>query len=119
MRNAPQSILVVDDDAVVRRVVAATLQRHGFAVVEAECGDDGLRSFSEHRGSLALILTDVLMPGMTGPEMIERILAIDPHARVMFMTGAISDTRLPRRETKRYQLIHKPFTPQHLLNTVI
>ena len=72
------SILVVDDDPIVRRFVSTTLQRNGFAVLEAASGKDGLERFAEHRDALALILTDIMMPGMSGPEMIERIRAIHP-----------------------------------------
>jgi two-component system cell cycle sensor histidine kinase/response regulator CckA len=114
----PLNILVVDDDPLVRRFVAMTLGRNGFTVHVADNGDTGLQYFSEHGAGLAMVLTDVVMPGLSGPEMVERMLAIDPEVRVMFMTGTASDARLPSRNVKTYQLIHKPFTPQGLLHTV-
>src|SRR5437763_16499094 len=105
MRQSTQNILVVDDDPMVRRFVAMTLQRHGFSVLQADSGDDGLKSFSKHRANLAMILTDVVMPGMTGPEMVEQILAIDPGMCVMFMTGTPADATLPHRARERSQLL--------------
>ncbi len=114
----PQNILVVDDDAVVLRFVTNTLTRQGFTVHSAASGDDGLRYFTQHGNALWMILTDVLMPGLTGPEMVERALAIAPETRVMFMTGTAEEAKLPSFEDKRYRLIRKPFTTQSLLEMV-
>ena len=113
-----QNILVVDDDEVVLRYVAATLRRQGYGVHPVTSGDDGLQYFAEHCSGLSMVLTDVIMPGLSGPQMIERILEIEPGIPVTFMTGTASDARLPRQQTKTYKLIHKPFTPQTLLNAV-
>jgi len=113
-----QRILVVDDDAVVLRFVGMTLSRQGYAVHQANSGDEGLDYFTNHGHGLAMVLTDVIMPGMSGPQMIERILALDPALPVTFMTGTASDARLPHMDKKTYKLIHKPFTPQKLLDTI-
>ncbi len=83
-------ILVVDDEPMVRRFVVTTLQSRGFAVFEASSGREGLKYFSEH-DPVDLVLTDVLMPIMTGPEMVQRILKIDPTVKVLFKTGADPD----------------------------
>jgi two-component system cell cycle sensor histidine kinase/response regulator CckA len=112
------NILVVDDDEVVLRYVATTLKRQGYGVHPATSGDDGLQYFSEHGSGLSMILTDVVMPGLSGPQMVERILEIEPRMPVTFMTGTAADARLPRQQTKTYKLIHKPFTPQKLLEAV-
>ena len=113
-----QRVLVVDDEDVVRRVVSATLRRHGFGVAEAGSGDEGLLYFSEHRDGLSLIITDVMMPGMSGPAMVERILAIDPEMPIMFMTGTAADARQMMGRIKRCSLLQKPFTPDGLLMSV-
>ena len=75
-------ILVVDDEPMVRRFVVATLQSRGFAVVEASSGQEALNYFFEHDG-VDLVLTDILMPVMSGPEMIQRIVKIDPSVKIM------------------------------------
>ena len=113
-----QQILVVDDDEMVLRYVSATLRRQGYEVLQATSGDEGLRHFAEHGTGLSLILTDVLMPGLSGPQMIEHILAIEPGMPVTFMTGTAAEARLPRAQSPAYKLIHKPFTPQKLLDTI-
>jgi CheY-like chemotaxis protein len=118
MTKERHAILVVDDDEVVRRFVATTLQRNGYAVFEAGSGIDGIQRFEEHGQKLSLILTDIMMPGMTGLEMVEKIRASHGEPCVMFMTGGTSVPELPRGEVARYQLLYKPFTTQHLLKTI-
>ena len=112
------NILVVDDDEMVLRYVSATLKRQGYGVHQANSGHEGLRYFSEHGAGLSMILTDVLMPGLSGPQMVERILAVEPGMPIAFMTGTANEARIPRPQTKNYMLIHKPFTPQKLLETI-
>jgi DNA-binding NtrC family response regulator len=114
----PHNILVVDDDAIVRRFVAMTLGRNGFQVHQADSGEGGLKSFLEHREDLSMVLTDIVMPGMSGPQMVERILASEPGVCVLFMTGTATDNRLSREAAQAYKLIHKPFTPARLLENV-
>jgi two-component system, cell cycle sensor histidine kinase and response regulator CckA len=113
-----QTILVVDDDAMVLRYVSATLKRYGYGVHQAASGNEGLQYFSENGAGLAMVLTDVVMPGMSGPEMIDRILALRPHMPVTFMTGTAADSRLHYRDAKACKMILKPFTPQKLLDAV-
>jgi CheY-like chemotaxis protein len=84
-RDAPEASLVVDDDSGVRRLVAAVLQHAGYKILEATCGPEGLKRFSEHRADIALVPSDLSMPAMTGSEMIRHILknrsgrAVDVH----------------------------------------
>ena len=114
----PQNILVVDDDEMVLRYVSTTLKRQGYGVHQANSGHEGLRCFSEIGGGLSMILTDIVMPGLSGPQMVEQILAVEPAMPIAFMTGTANEARLPRPQTKTYKLIHKPFTPQKLLDAV-
>jgi len=110
-------ILVVDDEPMVRRFVVATLQSRGFGVLEASSGQEGLKYFSEHDG-VDLVLTDILMPVMSGPEMIQHIVKIDPCVKIMFMTRTDPDKRLMNFHDKHYLLLHKPFTLDKLLKSV-
>src|SRR5437762_9087875 len=80
------TVLVVDDDQMVRQFVAATLRRCGFNVIEAGSGQEGLKHFAENQ-NVHLVLSDILMPTMSGPEMVQRILRIEPSVKIMFMTG--------------------------------
>ena len=62
-RHAPETILVVDDDLGVLRLVVATLQNAGYKILEAPCGREGLKRFSEHHADIGLVLSDLSMPG--------------------------------------------------------
>jgi two-component system cell cycle sensor histidine kinase/response regulator CckA len=114
----PENILVVDDDEVVLRYVTATLKRNGYGVHPATSGDEALHFFSEYGRDLSMVLTDVLMPGISGPQMVEQILEVRPGLPVAFMTGTAAEAHLPRRQSRTYKLFHKPFTPQTLLEIV-
>jgi len=98
------AILVVEDDSQVRRFVGRVLRAEGYAVLEASCGQEGLETFTSHgEKRIAVIITDVLMPNMNGPEMIDRILTLAPAVGVVFMTadmaGASLSDRLPLNST--------------------
>ncbi len=107
-------ILIVDDDPMVLRMTGAILKNHGFKVVEANSGEEGLKRFTEHHTTVGLVLTDVVMPSMTGPEMIERILALDPTVPVLFMSGCTGVLRLPEAARR----LSKPFAPEALIQSV-
>ena len=118
-RDAPETILVVDDDSGVLRLVAAVLQTAGYKILEATCGREGLERFSEHHSDIGLVLSDLSMPAMTGSEMIRHILRIDPGVRVMFMTGTTEEPKLPGEYcNNNFILLHKPFTIDGLIGSV-
>ena len=109
-----KTILVVDDDASVRRLTATILKTNGYGVIEADCGLEGLGRFAEHQSNVDLVLSDVLMPNMTGPEMVEKIQALDPSALVMLMTGCHMGLKIQ----EAIPVLPKPFTPTTLLQAV-
>jgi CheY-like chemotaxis protein len=94
-RRTPETILVVDDDSGVLRLVVATRQNAGYKILEATCGREGLKRFSADHADISLVLSDLSMPAMTGSEMIQHILRIDPCVRMMFMTGTTGEPKLP------------------------
>lgn len=114
MAEIAGTILVVDDDVTVRRLAARMLQQHGFCVIEADCGSAGLESFTTHHKKVDLVLSDVVMPKMSGTEMIEQILTIDPSVRVLLMTGFAVEAMLP----KAVPIVSKPFTSDSLVQSV-
>ena len=81
------TILVVDDDAVIRAMVARTLTLAGFEVATAASGRDALRLVAEGRVMPAVLVTDIEMPVMNGVELAARLLALRPALRVVMMTG--------------------------------
>lgn len=81
------TILIVDDNFDVRAFAQAFLENGGYAVVTAADGQEGLRRYKIHRSSVVLLLTDVSMPKMNGLQLADRILDLDSHLPVLFMSG--------------------------------
>ena len=108
-------ILIVDDDPMVRKIVITILQKYGYDVFDAPSGQQGLKCVTEHP-EIDLVLSDIVMPELSGPEMIDRILEKRPAMRVIFMTGYGADL-LPH-QVKRFSVLEKPFTIPGLLGAV-
>ena len=82
-----QTILLVDDDAAVRTLVTAFLESAGYAVLIAADGVEGLRVFQQHQDSIALLLSDVTMPKMSGLQLADSVLTLRPELPVLLMSG--------------------------------
>jgi len=89
MRSNAQSgtILLVDDNSAVRTLAEKLLERAGYSLATAADGSEGLRYYQQHQSSIALLLTDVMMPKMNGLELAEQVLRIDSQLPVLFMSG--------------------------------
>jgi CheY-like chemotaxis protein len=113
-RPPAETILVVDNEASVRRVVRRTLQHDGNVVLEAVDAESALRVIEGHSGRLDLIITDLTMPGIDGRELAEVLSVFRPELRVLAMTG------FPERLTpdRRLPLLGKPFTLDSLREAV-
>ena len=109
-------ILIVDDDPMVRKIVITILQKYGYNVFDAPSGQQGLKCVAEHP-EIDMVLADIIMPELSGPEMIDRILEIRPAMRVIFMTGYGIDNLLTH-QVKRFSVLEKPFTIPGLLGAV-
>jgi two-component system cell cycle sensor histidine kinase/response regulator CckA len=107
-----QTILVVEDEAAVRRLTCRILTREGYNVLEAPDGPRALDTWDAHAGEIDLLLTDVVMPGMSGKELAER-LGIEP----VFMSGYTDDVMF-RHGMEGLRLVQKPFDAQTLLGAV-
>jgi PAS domain S-box-containing protein len=107
-----ETILVVEDEAAVRRLTCRILTRAGYNVLEAADGARALVTWGEHEGEIDLILTDVVMPGMSGKELAEE-LGIEP----VFMSGYTDDVML-RHGVEGLRLVQKPFDAQTLLGAI-
>jgi CheY-like chemotaxis protein len=105
-------VLVVDDDADVRTVVAGILSEAGAVVLQVGSAREAL-DLLHATSCIALLLTDIVMPGMNGVELAEAALAIQPRLRVMFMTGYAR--HLPPQGAC---VLHKPFRARELLSVV-
>jgi len=115
MQTASCCVLVVDDEAVVRRLVCTILERAGFAVLAAGSGAEALDVFQQHRSRINLLLTDILMPGMAGTELVVNIRKMEPNISILFMS-AFCDRLDP--QTEQFGCIAKPFTNTELIDTI-
>ena len=110
------TVLVVEDEPAVREIAVAILSQLGYRMLEAVDGEDGLRVFGTHMGSIDLLLTDVVLPGpVRGRDVAERITTIRPTVKVLFMSGYTENSIVHQgRLDDGVQLIGKPFTREQL-----
>ena len=110
------TVLVVEDEPAVREIAVAILSQLGYRMLEAVDGEDGLRVFGAHMGSIDLLLTDVVLPGpVRGRDIAERITTIRPAVKVLFMSGYTENSIVHQgRLDDGVQLIGKPFTREQL-----
>jgi two-component system, cell cycle sensor histidine kinase and response regulator CckA len=118
-RSLPAIVLVVDDDPPVLRLLRRQLETLGCTVLEAPNGPEALRLLVGRRGAVDLVLRDIVMPGMNGTELADRILADWPEQCVILMSGhAPGGLALIGRREKIVPVLRKPFTPDQLLELV-
>ena len=119
VRGGTETVLVVDDSEPVLSLTGRIMDRAGYQVLTAPNAEWALSVAARHPGPIDLLLTDVMMPGMSGPQLAERLAMLRPNARVLFMTGyqrATPNGEPLVREGAR--LLEKPFKPDALLRAV-
>jgi CheY-like chemotaxis protein len=114
-----ESLLLVEDEEAVRSLAREVLQQSGYRVLIAGDGPEALRRCSEHEGRIDLLVTDVVMPGMSGSEVAERVRLARPGIKVLYMSGytdsAVFHHGVRQGET---EYLEKPFTPDILARKV-
>jgi len=115
----PATILVVEDEEEVRALARDVLEMNGYAVLEALDVADATRLAETHPGPIHLLITDVVMPGASGPELARRLRARRPDLRVLCMSGypESADGRI-EGEAGWNAWLQKPFTPDGLMRKV-
>ncbi|MEW5852316.1 MAG: PAS domain-containing protein [Myxococcota bacterium] len=113
----PATILLVEDEDLVRAATRDALRARGYTVLESRRGDEALRCCQEYGGSIDLVLSDVVMPGMDGRELVERLRTMRPGLRVLFMSG-YTDVGERQHPPGAAGLLRKPFTPQMLVEKI-
>jgi PAS domain S-box-containing protein len=114
-----ETVLVVEDNDMVRNLAARILRKQGYTVLEAHSGREALRLASEHTGKIHLLLTDVVMPQMSGQALVEQLEQVSSGIRVLFMSG-YTDNIIAQHGILEpgTDLIEKPFSPQALSRKV-
>ena len=112
-------VLLVEDDKTVRDICSVVLREYGYVVLEAGEVEQALRHVTASSGPIQLLLTDVVMPGMSGPQLAERIRVSRPSIRVLYMSGYAEDaSSSPRLREHGASFLQKPFSPETLARKV-
>ncbi|MDT8340490.1 MAG: ATP-binding protein [Longimicrobiales bacterium] len=115
----PATLLLVEDEAALRWVAVRVLERAGYHVLSAADGREGLHCAEQYPGRIDLVVTDVIMPGLSGPEMAAHIAETHPDTPVLFTTGYTEDPRITALQASAPdRVLLKPFLPADLLGRV-
>jgi PAS domain S-box-containing protein len=113
LRGGRETVLLVEDEGFVRELFRAILAGHGYTVLEAADGATALRVSDSYAGPIHLLVSDVVLPGLSGPEVAQRLWQCRPHLRTLFVSGYGSEEVL-RRVPGGAPLLTKPFPPDDL-----
>ncbi len=118
-RGRGEAILLVEDEDAVRLVTRKILERHGYQVLAAANGTEAIPLFCGHKADIQLVLTDMMMPFMDGPDTIRALRNIDPRLKVIVMSGYASDPALEKaKRLGVLAILRKPFLRENLLQAV-
>jgi len=112
----PATIILVEDEALVREITARVLGRAGYTVLEAQDGEEALQMVRRHAGHIDLVITDVVMARLGGLELARRVAGEQPGLPILLMSGYNSE-EMPA-DDPTISFLQKPFTPNALLQTV-
>ena len=114
-----ETVLLVEDEDSVRQLVRDTLVAKGYRVVEAENGEAGMAAAAQHEGKINLVITDVVMPGMGGRELVKQLVQTRPGTKVLYLSGYTEDAIINEGTIERgAAFLQKPFTLQNLSRKV-
>jgi len=118
-QRGSETILLVEDDENVKKMTKKTLERLGYTVIIAKGGEDGLAEFNKQKESISILITDVVMPNMSGKELADKITKIRPDIKVLFISGYTDNAIVHHGilEPGTY-FMQKPFTPDQLAKKV-
>jgi PAS domain S-box-containing protein len=117
--SGTETVLVVEDDDIIRALTVRTLREQGYEVIEARYGTEALERWAERGAEIGLVLSDVVMPGMSGVELTPRIAQECPEVRIMLMSGFADPAAAQQVQAPTGAgFLEKPFTPRELLQRV-
>lgn len=114
-----ETVLLVEDEDSVRQLVRDTLEGKGYRVLDANCGEAGLKAAASHAGKIDLVITDIVMPGISGRELVEQLLQARPATKVLYLSGYTEDAIVSDGSMEQgTAFLQKPFSLQSLTRKV-
>jgi PAS domain S-box-containing protein len=117
-KSNTETILVAEDESMVRTLVDQLLTEEGYTVFQAKNGEEALNLFMENRDQIDLILADVIMPVMGGGELARRVKEMKPKIKILFFSGYTDDKLAMHGIDADMEFLHKPFIPDDLLHKI-
>jgi len=113
------TILVVEDEESIRTIVRLALETKGYRLLTAADGAEGIQLAQQHQGPIDLVITDVLLPGMSGSNLVRVLLVDRPALHVLYISGYLgTESELAAGRTGKMTFLPKPFTPRQLVAAV-
>ncbi len=114
MSEQPHTVLIVEDELLVREAISTVLEEESFKILLASNGDEAVEIFIEHYEEIDLVLLDMQMPGKNGDDALEEMQFIDPDIKVIFVTGVLVEWEA----LGAIGIIQKPFLVKEIVRTV-
>jgi two-component system, cell cycle sensor histidine kinase and response regulator CckA len=118
LARGTETILLVEDEPAVRRLVSQMLLLTGYTVLEAASGPEAIALITQCREPVNLLLTDIVMPSMSGGELADKLSQDYPYMRVLFTSGYMDDSVVNEIVARGAQFLPKPFSPEVLVRKV-
>ena len=115
---APPTVLVVDDEPAVRSVARESLESAGYRVLVAEEGGKALRMYDDERSNIDVVLLDLVMPGLSGLQVLGRLRQLNPEVRVVLMSGHNREPAMAHEGDRPAAFLRKPYTPADLVEMI-
>ena len=117
--NEKRTILVVDDEAEIRKLVGAMVSQSGYTILTADSGEHALVLYKNNKGPIDLLITDVIAPGMSGPMLADKLTELQPDLKVLYISG-YDNTHVVQKYVvdKGHALLSKPFTVEEMKSKV-
>jgi DNA-binding response OmpR family regulator len=118
-KGGTETLLVADDDEIVRNYITSALTQFGYSVIQAENGEDAVKKFMANRGAIKLVLLDVMMPKKNGKEVYDKIRIFEPDIKALFLSGYTADILNKKGLLEKgLNFLYKPIPMHDLLRKV-
>jgi CheY-like chemotaxis protein len=119
MAHGTETVLIAEDEASVRSLVARVLRDRGYTVLEASNGQEALDAAQKYEGEILLLITDIIMPGMNGKDLAAQLQSIRPDIRTLYVSGYTENAIVHRGILdSEVDFLQKPFTTRNLARKV-